>query len=183
MKSVKSEKGMLTVEVVLGLTIYMAFFVLMLNLINIIYIRQKLQAALKPVAIQISRDYRANETISGMADQNAAQKFCDLQRRNGEYYRTYEYTPTVDLLTQAEQSFLLTAYERNGNILSSAYMEDMGIVGGAGGIDFSGSSIDAGGDGMVDLAINYRIRIVNLPFFEDAGIDINIEQHACTKLW
>ena len=60
----RDEKGMMTVEVLIGLTIYIGFFVLMINLLNVIYIKQKVQAAMKPIAIQISRDYAIDSAIA-----------------------------------------------------------------------------------------------------------------------
>lgn len=183
MMRMKSEKGMMTVEVVLGLTVYIAFFVLLLNFINILYIRQKFQAALRPVAIQISREYEANKTLRALEQQNGAEKFTDLQRRNGEYYRTFDYAPNEDFLADAVHSFHLSIYEVEDCYLKDYYLQTMGIVGGFDGIDFSGSTIDDNGNGEVDLAIKYEIRIINLPFFDNVGINISIEQHACTKLW
>lgn len=178
-----TEKGMMTVEVVVGLTIYVAFFVILLNFLNVIYIRQKFQAALKPVALQISREYEVNKELQVMASQGAVDKFKELEELRSMYDIEYAYEPSNDWVTYAAERFYLNIAEYENDDISVEYLEDMGIVGGVDGLSFGSSSIDEDGNGTVDLTLKYRIRIVNLPFFEGAGIDVSIEQHACTSLW
>ena len=142
MKRIKDEKGMITVEVVLGLTVYVAFFVILLNLINIIYLRQKFQAALRPVALEMSRDYEFNSYIRSLNDSDAAARFVELQDNHFEYFRDYAYHPSNDLLEDCKRNFRFNIYERNGVYLSNQYITDIGVVNGFNGIDFSCSYVD-----------------------------------------
>lgn len=182
MKKIKDEKGMITVEVVIGLTVYMAFFVLLLNFLNIIYLRQKFQAALKPLALEISRDYECNKYFNSLGDPYAADQVAVLQEDHYEYFRSYAYTPCDDLIENCKYNFCLNIMENYGDYFSAEYLEDMGVVDGYRGIDFSGSGVDET-TGELDLMISYEIQIIRLPFFEDAGISMNVEQHASTLLW
>ena len=108
-----------------------------------------------------------------------------MQNKTYSFYRSESnpYIPTGDWKKEAESTLRFEIYEKIGNGYSISYLEDLGIVNGRFGLSLDGSTIDNTYGGSVDLTLNYRIRVVNLPFFEGAGIDINMEQHACTKLW
>ena len=187
MKNVKSEKGMMTVEVVVGLTIYIAFFIVLLNVLNVLYLRQKFQAALKPIALEISREYATESVLNYLEEvegTNASEQFIELQRRNFEYSRgtTYSYEYTEQVLVTARNNLVINVSQWDQYGLGIMYLKDTGVVGGFGGLSLDQSTIDLE-TGEVDLILTYQVRVVNLPFFNGAGIDINIEQHACTSLW
>lgn len=179
-----SEKGMMTVEVIIGITIYCAFFVLLLNLINVIYIKQKMQAVMRPIALQISREYRVNRLLAEKDSCGASDMFIELQELYLDAYRTTAYIPGADLKANARDLFYIHTLERteDGGI-SNSYFNHIGIYRGFAGIDFSETTIDENGDGEVNLVLKYKIRIVSLPLFEDAGIDIDIKQTASTLIW
>lgn len=182
MEKARDENGMMTVEVVIGLTIYMAFFVLLLNMINVMYLRQKFQMALKTAAIQASRDYRLNKDLAEYED--ATNVFFDLEQRNMLYGKgDYPYYPGGDYKKNAKDKikFLITDFD--GKKYSLDHIYSIGLVDGLNGLNLDSSTIDMENGGSVNLTLKYRIRIINLPFFDDAGLDINIEQNASTKLW
>lgn len=189
-RNIRDEKGMMTVEVLIGITIYIGFFVLMMNLLNVIYIKQKVQAAMKPIAIQISRDYAVDETIAdgGMGYEKIMLSELMRRRRQGIMSEEPVYVPVGDAryraINQAEQMLLILMadFKTLGYATTEAYV-DMWIVGGYGGISFDGTKVDENGSGELELVVEYKIRIANLPLFGDAGIYIPVKQTASTRLW
>lgn len=178
------EMGMMTVEVVICMTMFAAFFVIMLNLINVVYIKQKVQAALKPIVIQMSRDYYAVENLDySRRDDERDITVSILQKRGQSSSGTWtEYVTKADMVKKMKDELYLNMADFSGGY-DKNYYKAMWIVGGYDGLSFAGTSINPGGNGELSVVIDYRIRIVNLPFFADTGLDIRMRNKACTKLW
>ncbi len=189
-EKLREEKGMMTVEVLIGLTIYIAFFVLIMNLLNVIYIKQKVQAAMKPITIQISRDYAVNSTISEGGYGHEKLMLAQLMKRRQQGYvdvhtctTPQEYVQHEAISKAENMMFLLLAdFKSLGYATSEAYY-DMWIVGGYNGISFDGTRVNENDSGNIELVVEYRIKIANLPLLGDAGINIPVKQTASTKLW
>ena len=190
-KMIREEKGMMTVEVIIGLTIYIIFFVLMMNLLNVIYIKQKFQAAMSPIAVQLSREYAIDATIA--EDQAGYEKIMLSElmkrRRQGAIdsvntgYVSMDNIKYEMILRARDMFFTLTADFKSLGYASSISYADMWIVGGYNGIFFEKTKVNENGSGELELVIEYRIRIANIPLFNNVGIYIPVEQTASTKLW
>lgn len=175
------DAGMVTVEVVIGLTLLIAFFVVILNYINIIYIKQTVQAALKPVAIQMSRDYTVEQAVEQSGSAQTGRKASQLLkvRESTRVMGNAPFGSTSDIAGQMDLSLkTMLAYEAG---LSWSTCRDMWIVGGLDGISLAQSTVDPG-TGELDAVVTYRIRILSLPFL-GKGLEIPVEQHAVTRLW
>lgn len=173
--------GMITVEVVIGLTLLIGFFVVILNYINIIYIKQTVQAALKPVAVQMSRDYAVEQAVEQSGSSQTGGKTAQLLRTRERIYAVGDapYGSTSDIAGQMKRSLNVLLGHEAG--ISWTTARDMWIVGGVDGISMAQSTVDPS-SGELDAVVNYRIRIVSLPLL-GKGIDIPVEQHAVTKIW
>ena len=180
----KGENGMMTVEAVICLTIFVAFFVIMLNMVNLIYLKQKMQAALKPIAIQISRDYYIDQSIQDGGTATDRSQVSQLMKCRREL--------SMDVPAAEKSSDNVMEYIKNQLYLSMAdytagyskrnYLS-MWIVGGYDGLSFAGTGIDKGDSGNVEIVVSYRVRIVGMPFFDKTGINVKMQQRVCTKLW
>lgn len=187
---IKDEKGMMTVEVIIGLTIYIVFFVLMMNLLNVIYIKQKFQAAMTPVAIQMSREYEIEATVAEDGAGYEKNMLTELMRRRKQgMISTTPSCMSKDSIGEQmklyakQELFVLTADFKSKGHASTDDYRDMWIVGGFNGISFDQTKINENDSGEIELVIEYKIRIVDLPLFGDAGINIPVKQTASTKLW
>ena len=186
----KDEKGMMTVEVIIGLTIYIVFFVLMMNLLNVIYIKQKFQAAMTPVAVQMSKQYGIEATVAEDGAGYEKNMLTELMRRRKQglestspSYMSRDSIGRIMISNAKEELFVLTADFKSKGHVSSADYRDMWIVGGFNGISFDQTKVNENDSGEIELVIEYKIRIVDLPLFGDAGINIPVKQTASTKLW
>ncbi|MBQ8317622.1 MAG: hypothetical protein IJX85_04730 [Lachnospiraceae bacterium] len=189
-KALREEKGMMTVEVIIGLTIYVVFLVLMMNLLNVIYIKQKFQAAMNPVAVKLSREYYVDTIVAEDGVGYEKVMLDELMQRRGQGYVNLsgDFTSKENLryaaIAKAEKMlFMLTADFKTVGYASSDAYADMWIVGGYDGISFDGTRIDENGSGELELVIEYRIRIANLPLFGGTGLYIPVKQTASTKIW
>lgn len=85
-------------------------------------------------------------------------------------------------LTQVVTEQLIKKYlqDQNGSV---DYLKSMGIKDGFEGLDFSYSEFAQGTDEPIRITVVYRIKIVDVPFFENFSFDKKIVLNATTRIW
>lgn len=187
------EQGSITVETVIGLTLFVLFFVVMLNFINIAFIQIRVQHALANTSYEMSVfSYLGTKSAerggSAVADDYMFTVMYKEPRdghftvyRQDDNFREmlYKLGENPDLSREMIKK-LMNDYLRQ-LINGDKYLKRQGVVDGIDGLHYELSEYNQE-EGYIRVSVYYKYRIIGLPFL-DAGIDLNIFQNSTSKLW
>jgi hypothetical protein len=220
----KKESGMITVEAITTLIMFIMFFYILLMLVNIIRVQLLVQSAITETAKEISAysyilskagyfefgdEINASvETNNGLAElkSNYSTLLNTLGGESQDSDVVTDFNNLIDSLSSLEvkdftsvgvnyiydngsdavvalMAKLLTKKYLEDSNGSLAYLANMGIEGGYDALDFSQSHYpDSSGD-TLRITVIYQVEIIDVPFFEDVGLDKKIVLNASTRVW
>ena len=189
----KKNRGSITIETLIGLTLFIMFFVIMVNYINIAFVEIRIHHALANTSYELSvmsyMGTKAKEkggTASGddymttiMYKENKRGAFKvytqDLNMWRTLYMLGENPDQLEDMIAKLMSDYL------NQYINRTEYLERQGVAGGINGLHYDLSEYNQD-EGYIRVSVYYKYRIVNLPFL-NAGIDVNIFQNSTSRLW
>ena len=189
----KNNRGSITVETLISLTLFIMFFVIMLNFVNIAFVQIRIQHALANTSYELSvmsyMGTKANErggTASSddymgliMRKEPHGDRFVlniqDSNMLNSLYMLGENPNLLGDMINKLMNDYMAQYINR------TAYLSGQGIVDGINGLHYDLSEYNPE-DGYIRVNVYYRYRIVQLPFL-NTGIDINIFQNSTSRLW
>lgn len=189
----EKNRGSITVETLIGLTLFIMFFVIMLNYINIAFVQIRIQHALANTSCELSvmsyMGTKAKERGGTASGDDYMSTIMHKESRDGTFriytqdsnmwrklYMLGENPELLDeMIAKLMDDYLTQCINRD------AYLKGQGVAGGIDGLhyDLSEYNPDAG---YIRVSVYYKYRIVNLPFL-NAGIDVNIFQNSTSRLW
>ena len=189
----KRNRGSITIETLIRLTLFIMFFVLMLNFINIAFIQIKIQHALVNTSYELSvmsyMGTKASErggTASGddymstIMHKVPRDGPCIVYTQDSNMYRKlYLLGENPDLLEEMVEKLMSDYLSQYIN--KDAYLERQGVAGGINGLHYDLSEYNPE-EGYIRVSVYYKYRVASLPFL-NAGIDINIFQNSTSRLW
>lgn len=175
---------MITVEVAISFTMFLMFFLLMLQFINFVILQERIQGAICESAKELSVLSYLN-TTSLEAGENSLQVYSKVGDVTSSYGDHYQDRAAIMLLKNQEwmsedMQTVVRQYLYRGNSLQ--YLETMGLVNGLDGLDFSGSVYDPE-NGEIKIQVTYEVEMLKLPFLENGHFKKKVTLCASTGLW
>ena len=187
------EQGSITVETVIGLTMFVMFFAVMLNFINVAFIQIRIQHALSNTSYEMSNmsymGTKAKERGGTASGDDYMTAIIYKEQQSGTIKM---YTQDVNMwkslymlgenpgMSEEMIKKLMKDYLRQ-YINGDTYLTRQGVVDGIDGLHYELSDYNPG-EGYIRVSVYYKYRIINLPFL-NSGIDVNIFQNSTSRLW
>lgn len=189
----QKEKGSITVETVICLTLFVFFFVVILNFINIAYVQIRVQHALANSSYEISvYSYAGAKAKEKGGTVNGTDYVLTVLDKYGDgksiTLSVQDQTVRNQILLLGEnpamfQSIVKSVMDENlmQYINGKTYLSHLGVVDGIDGMHYELSEYNPE-EGYVRVSVYYKYRIIGFPFL-NAGIDVNIFQNSTSVLW
>jgi hypothetical protein len=181
----KSNRGSITVEAVLSISMFILFFMILMRLIDGIVIQDRVQEAVSEAAKEIS-------ISSYLADKAGDKNTCSLYQVRADCIAStdesyviipYEDSLCAYALTDSSQFQdylqLLIWHKLEESPVTTSLFENAGIT----ELDVSQSTVNPGGDGTVTIVAEYEIKIFGIGFLDDWALTRKIIVSATTRLW
>ena len=175
----KKESGLLSLEASIAVTIFIFLMLFMYSFFVVFEARNELSHALLSTADSLSLDAFSSKKLY---DENSLQgviygvygKFAETDGTFTETDKWYENEDAVEDVVRAR--FL--AYLSGGDMtVADRMMDELNIVGGFDGLDFSQSKVEGGDLKLVLIyKLQYEFQVFNLGTLE-------MQQTVCSKLW
>ena len=180
------ESGTMSVEVVIFLTLFIVFFIVIIQFMDFIIVQSKVQSALCCTAKEVSA-YSAftgsyaegghlepnDILLLGEFSGNGSQELYE----DGKRITSGIYRGVIDaaMIDQVTKEILTECYPD-----FDAYLRRHGVIAGLDSIKFF---TDVSDDGTMVLTAAYTIHYGRLPFFNEFIYKQSVVVNACTKLW
>ncbi len=182
-EGLQGECGMVTVEMVTVLPLFILFFVWIMSLIDAFIVQSKLQAAAAETAKEVAT-YATFREEDGRPSYRCLDWVEDLLGTAGHVNEKARDANLISYQSNQSEGVLRYCYRtllEDSIPELDSYLERHGVVGGIEGISLRGSGISASGD--VVIVVTYRVKTLNLPFLGADAFTQTITCSATTGAW
>lgn len=184
MKGIKVEKGLLSLEACISVTIFLFFMLFLYSFFIIFEARNEMAHVLLSATNSLSLDTYVNDEVYKPSNiSSVIMKFYNISVSNDNNFISSELkknTEDEEVESLVKERFI--AYLADGNEdEANEILERYHIVGGIEGLNFSNSCIKSDGKSKnLYTSVSYSIE----PEFNLWGlVNMEFEQSACSKLW
>lgn len=184
MKGIKVEKGLLSLEACISVTIFLFFMLFLYSFFIIFEVRNEMAHVLLSATNSLSLDTYVNDEVYKPSNiSSVIMKFYNISVSNDNNFISSELkknTEDEEVESLVKERFI--AYLADGNEdEANEILERYHIVGGIEGLNFSNSCIKSDGKSKnLYTSVSYSIE----PEFNLWGlVNMEFEQSACSKLW